>query len=253
MSGTVIETERFSNLEEFFSHSLKTDPYSIDVYARVPSGVPPLLEQHAAAMTATFQLAAMKRIIVQIDRVVVSALMHENICNPSTCPRMIASEEWHFLCAPHAEKPRDCCAVDYMQHTVDSCASTLLLASEKPAGTAMKQFNSISRRLFRIYGHVYHHHVEFFNRVDVSNECAKFFIFIKNFGLWKADMAIVPEDVLNSLTSSLKPSIISVKVAAPVVEQKAVGTIVDLRTVAMQLSLEEDSDDAKSDHTVILG
>jgi len=192
----------------------------------------------------------MKKIILQIDKVVICQLMRTQICNANTCPRMIASEEWHFLCAPHADKPRDCCAIDYMQHTVDSCVSTLLLSAGKPAASIMKQLNSISRRLFRIFGHVFHHHVEFFNKPDVSAECAKFYMFLKNFGLWKADMAIVPEEILNGITgSSPQPP----KASAPVLEQKAVGTIVDLRTVAMQLSLDEDFDESKSDSTVILG
>ena len=191
----------------------------------------------------------MKDIIVQIDRVVISELLREQICTPISCPRMIASEEWHFLCAPHAEKPKDCCAIDYMQHTVDSCASTLLLASEKPAGSASKQFNSISRRLFRIYGHIYHHHIEFFNKFEVSAECAKFYMFIKNCGLWKSDMAIVPEEVLMSLVTSEKTTSIP-RLLAPITDSRPVGTIVDLREVTMQLSQDEESDDARSDQTV---
>lgn len=191
----------------------------------------------------------MKDIIVQIDRVVIAELLREQICTPISCPRMIASEEWHFLCAPHAEKPKDCCAIDYMQHTVDSCASTLLLASEKPAGSASKQFNSISRRLFRIYGHIYHHHIEFFNKFEVSAECAKFYMFIKNFGLWKSDMAIVPEEVLMSLVTSDKSTNIP-RILAPITDSRPVGTIVDLREITMQLSQDEESDDARSDQTV---
>src|SRR5690348_8540152 len=46
-------------------------------------------------------------------------------CTSSTCPRMVATDSWHFLCAAHAgvgadgkpTPPRDCAAMDYCVHT----------------------------------------------------------------------------------------------------------------------------------------
>ena len=185
-----------------------------------------------------YQLFMIKKILIDMDRLIISRL--GNVCTPTTCPKMIASDEWHFLCAPHSDKPRDCCAIDYMKHTVDSCSSTLMVAVNGSQTSMSKQFNSIMRRIFRIFGHLYFHHSNFFK--TVSNECIQIYLFLKEVGLWKTDMAIIPESVLDKLASSCNED--SGKSLSP-------GTIVDLRTVTMQLS-QEDDDDQKSDCTVIM-
>ena len=239
--------EPTASYEELFAAHLTKDQ-RVDAYARIPhvdisggSGLSPT--------APIFQLAVIKHILVNIDRLVVSRI--GDLCTPSTCPKMIASEEWHFLCAPHADKPRDCAAIDYMKHTVDSCTSTLLLLCTKPASVVVKQFNSIMRRLFRIFGHLYFHHSEFFNRTEVETECAKIFRFLKEFGLWKGDMAIIPESVLEGLVKG-DGTVAPIK-PPPMVDVKAAGTIVDLRTVALQLSEQDDDSGNVSDGTVIMG
>ena len=61
-------------------------------------------------------------------------------------------------------------------------------------------------------------------------------------------MAVIPEEVLQSLVDGKV-----VGNPAPVVDVRSAGTIVDLRTVTMQLSQEsEDDGDNHSDHTVIM-
>ena len=223
-------------MEELVEDYIRRGQHDIGVYTRVPD----------RAAVAAFQLCAIKQILIRIDTMIIARLVREKTCTPASCPKMIASDEWHFLCAPHADKPRDCCAIDYMQHTVDSCASLLML--EKPITSPAKQYNSIVRRVFRIFGHLYFHHVEFFK--SISDECAKCYLFLKEFGLWKPDMAIIPEEVLHGLTVG-KP--VTVVQPVPVVDVKSAGTIVDLRTVTMQLSQESEDDcDSRSDHTVIM-
>ena len=177
-----------------------------------------------------FQFWVIKQIILAVERVIYKI---EHLCTFETCPRMIASDEWHFLCAPHADKPRDCSAIDYMKHTVDSTTNcllahssyTVLHAATVHAG-GLKQFPSIIRRLYRIYGHVYFHHVEIFNEEYVS--CARFYHFLKQFGLFKSDMMIIPENVFQTNTNTCSP-----------------GTIVDLRAVTIQLSLDEDEESSE--------
>jgi hypothetical protein len=177
-----------------------------------------------------YQLYVIKKILISMDKLIISQL--SEVCTPTTCPKMIASDEWHFLCAPHSDKPRDCCAIDYMKHTVDSCTSTLMVAvsGSSSSSSMSKQFNSIMRRIFRIFGHLYFHHPKFFK--SVTTECIRTYLFLKDVGLWKPDMAIIPESVIEKLIST------------------PAGTIVDLRTVTMQLS--QDDDDAASDSTVIM-
>lgn len=186
--------------------------------------VPPGLSE---AERQLFQFEVVKKILLAVERVISKLKL---VCTPEDCPRMIASEEWHFLCAPHPEKPRDCAAIDYMKHTVDSTTSTLLLVGKNSFG---KQFPSIVRRLYRIYGHIYFHHNGVFE--EEFSSAAKFFHFLKKSGMFKQDMMIIPESVFSL--------------------NKFGGTIVDLRTVAIQLSQEENEEeenDATSVDTTVM-
>ena len=167
----------------------------------------------------------MKEIIVSVERVIYKL---EKICTPEECPKMIASDEWHFLCAPHADKPRDCAAIDYMKHTVDSTCSLLLAIGSGDSVNFPKQFPSIIRRLYRIYGHIYFHHNRIFEEEFAS--AARFYFFLKKSGLFKQDMMIIPENVFEKDNHS--------------------GTIVDLRTIAIQLS-QDDDEETTMDTTVM--
>ena len=244
-------------LEEYLVRYISETDESVSSYSKVPVGafdafpnVPPSL------VASTFQICVIKRILIGLDQDVISKL--ENVCTGLSCPKMIASDEWHFLCAPHADKPRDCSAIDYMKHTVDSCSSIMLLLDGKPHSLGVKQLHSIVRRLFRIYGHLYFHHPNFFKSVELH--CGKFFLFLKQFALWKQDMGIIPEDVLLriSRSSSERSGSLSARQSlakAPSIDLRSAGTIVDLRTVAMQL--EEECEEGESlssgsDHTVII-
>jgi hypothetical protein len=260
-------TSESESLEEFLDNYLETFKADKESYSKLPASLSQRFPAvQASAVSPTFQMCVIRHILLTIEREILPKLML--LCTPETCPRMIASEEWHFLCAPHADKPRDCCAIDYMQHTVDSCSSTLLLVEGKQQSVAVKQYHSIVRRLFRIYGHVFFHHSEFFHE-NAELECGKFFLFLKQFGLWKADMGIIPEADLHKIVGSVGQDNFpqsdslrssgnnsarqSVLRAPPSVDVRSAGTIVDLRTVAMQL--EEDSEDnvsVGSDRTIIL-
>ena len=267
--GLPIKAQNYSpSLEEFIDEYLHDFHSDVESYSKLP---PSLSQRFPAAqasiVSSAFQMCVIRHIILTIEHEILPSLFA--LCLPDACPRMIASDEWHFLCAPHADKPRDCCAIDYMQHTVDSCSSTFLLMEGKQQSVAVKQYHSIVRRLFRIYGHVYFHHPDFFHK-HASLECGKFYLFLKQFGLWKADMGVIPEAALVKIvgpknnassvssgdrkdqsTLSARQSI--VKAPAPTVDLRSSGTIVDLRTVAMQL--EEDNEDSVSvgsDRTVII-
>lgn len=209
----------------------------IDEYVRARSGFPDPV-QH--------QLDVIRAILVNMDRKIISRL--SSVCTPVTCPKMIASDEWHFLCAPHNDKPRDCCAIDYMKHTVDSCTSTLLVAVQS-AASLPKQFNSIMRRIFRIFGHLFFHHSAFFQQDQIIlTECLRIYLFLKECGLWKPDMAIIPEPTLDKLLEEKTGQISTARHYI-----KPAGTIVDLRAVTMQLSEDAtETSSTNSDSTVIM-
>lgn len=79
------------------------------------------------------------------------------------CDAMVAGE-WKFLCSAHAS-PVECSALDYIIHTLDG--TTALLNSSKifPSRVAIDKdaavyFSNVSRRLYRIFAHVYYHHFD---------------------------------------------------------------------------------------------
>jgi hypothetical protein len=82
---------------------------------------------------------------------------------------MKATDEWLYLCAAH-KTPKECCAIDYIIHTLDGTAA--LLNSDKYfpsrvsiSESSLKYFQSIARRLYRVFSHAYFHHRDLFDQV----------------------------------------------------------------------------------------
>lgn len=122
-------------------------------------------------------------------------------CTPESCPKMTASNEWQYLCAAH-RKPQDCTAIDYMTHTIDGSTALLTNAkhfaarSEVPASNA-KYFQSMARRLYRIFAHVYYHHRQIFDEIEAEMHlCARFSHFVMKYRLMSPSMLLVPRDAL---------------------------------------------------------
>ena len=53
-------------------------------------------------------------------------------CTPSSCPVMNATDEWQYLCAAH-KTPKECCAIDYIVHTLDGTSALLCLDKAFPS------------------------------------------------------------------------------------------------------------------------
>ncbi|KAF4711675.1 MOB member 4, phocein [Perkinsus olseni] len=142
---------------------------------RVPPGVSPSL----------WCVENIREFMVEFNRVI-AEVQHE--CNEETCPRMSATDEWHFLCAAH-RKPMDCCAIDYMVHTVDGSTNLILSSKNFPERTKVPQASlkfipTLYRRLYRIFGHLFHHHRAVFFKVEgQSRMCARFTQFVRMHGL----------------------------------------------------------------------
>ena len=168
-------------MNTYFQTYLSTHRDDVDAFCKIPS-LPDDINSSQQLVVSIFHYNVLREMILAIDRMDLIRLD----CN---CPKMIASDEWHFLCAPHSEKPRDCSALDYMKHTIDSTTSLLL---SQPF--VSKHYYSILRRLYRIYGHLYFHHYEIFKREKFH--CIRFYLFLKEWGLFKQDMMIIPESAL---------------------------------------------------------
>jgi hypothetical protein len=49
------------------------------------------------------------------------AVTLKDACTAETCAQMKATDEWMYLCAAH-KQPQECCAIDYIVHTLDGTA-----------------------------------------------------------------------------------------------------------------------------------
>lgn len=77
-----------------------------------------------------------------------------------------------YLCACHGEE-KQCCAIDYMIHTIDGTSALLNSARHFPSrtfipNTSLRHFGSIARRLSRVFVHAWGHHRETFSSCEVS-------------------------------------------------------------------------------------
>ncbi|RMZ92721.1 hypothetical protein DV736_g58, partial [Chaetothyriales sp. CBS 134916] len=98
-------------------------------------------------------------------------------CTAQSCPEMRASE-WQYLCAVH-EPPKSCCAIDYVNHTLDWAANVLTSPKHFPSrlqlggdpGSAfqsMRQLTNVFRRVYRIFAHAWFQHREVFWHIEAT-------------------------------------------------------------------------------------
>ena len=79
-----------------------------------------------------------RRLCIDLSYPFVTAL--QEACSRETCPEMKAGE-WLYLCAAHASSAEtECCAIDYIVHTLDG-ASALLNQSRYFPSRSVAQFN----------------------------------------------------------------------------------------------------------------
>eukprot|EP00741_Cyanophora_paradoxa_P011509 tig00020557_g11118.t2 len=117
-------------------------------------------------------------------------------CTPQECPVMSAGPKYEYLWADGVliKKAVKCSAPEYVEYLmtwVESLLEDESIFPTRPGAPFPKSFGSIVRnvfkRLFRVYGHIYHHH--FRKIVSLGEEahlntCFKHFMyFIKEFDL----------------------------------------------------------------------
>eukprot|EP00002_Diphylleia_rotans_P012005 TRINITY_DN2356_c0_g2_i1.p1 TRINITY_DN2356_c0_g2~~TRINITY_DN2356_c0_g2_i1.p1 ORF type:complete len:210 (-),score=34.47 TRINITY_DN2356_c0_g2_i1:114-743(-) len=121
----------------------------------------------------------------------------DDVCTGSSCPKMKATNEYEFLCAAH-KSPQECCAIDYMIHTLDGTAALLNSNRWFPSRvqipeSSVKYFESITRRLYRIFAHAYFHHRESFDEFENETRlCERFVVFSIQFNLIPQKHLIIP-------------------------------------------------------------
>ncbi|KAI7821271.1 Mob1/phocein [Kickxella alabastrina] len=107
-------------------------------------------------------------------------------CTEKTCPIMCA-QEMTYYCAGHGS-PRPCSAMGYSVHTLDYAVRQLAV------GAGMKHFQSMVRRLYRIFAHVYFHHREVFESQESARGVYAWFVaVVRKYELSPESLIIIPE------------------------------------------------------------
>ena len=69
-------------------------------------------------------------------------------------------------------RPSQCCAIDWMVHTMTGFNALLNNADDFPnrytiSPKSARHFGEMSRRLYRVFAHAFYHHREAFNEIEV--------------------------------------------------------------------------------------
>lgn len=140
-----------------------------------------------------------RRLAQDLTHPLITTLQQE--CTRQTCPEMKAGE-WLYLCVAHGNdgSMEQCCAIDYILHTLDSATALLSSPRAFPSrlqipGTSHRHFSSLARRLGRIFAHAYFHHREAFEQAEVESSLyARFLALSSKFELVPPEFLPIPAE-----------------------------------------------------------
>lgn len=145
----------------------------------------------------------LRRLAQDLSHPLITTLQQE--CTRSSCPQMQAGE-WLYLCVAHGndEALEQCCAIDYIVHTVDSATALLNSPRAFPSRLSIPQsshrhFSSLARRLSRIFSHAYFHHREAFQQAEAESSLyARFLKLTSLFDLVPPEFLVIPESAIQA-------------------------------------------------------
>ncbi|KAM5533925.1 hypothetical protein V8D89_012465 [Ganoderma adspersum] len=139
----------------------------------------------------------LRRLAQDLSHPLITMLQLE--CTRGTCPEMKAGE-WLYLCVAHGNEGamEQCCAIDYILHTLDSATALLNSPRAFPSRLSVphsshRHFSSLARRLGRIFAHAYFHHREAFEQAEAESSLyARFLALTSKFDLVPAEFLVIP-------------------------------------------------------------
>ncbi|KAH9038565.1 Mob1/phocein [Lactarius pseudohatsudake] len=204
-------------LQEFISLTIRSDIHDVSAIISVPDsrnnaeGGP---DDSSAALTedpdgekdsksefavdeACWIYEQLRRLAQDLSHPLITMLQQE--CTRATCPEMKAGE-WMYLCVAHGNDGamEQCCAIDYILHTVDSATALLNSPRAFPSRISIpppshRHFGSLARRLGRIFAHAYFHHREVFEQAEAESSLyARFLALTCKFELVPPEFLIIP-------------------------------------------------------------
>ncbi|KAJ4454729.1 putative preimplantation protein 3 [Paratrimastix pyriformis] len=171
-------------LQQYIQQLIRKDCSDVKTICQLPEGQD----------EALWQYEHLRQLTMELNKFVTS---FDGICTDKTCFKMKATDEWHYLCAAH-KKPKECCAIDYIIHTLDGTAALLNSTKWFPDRVhvpvkSLKYFKSIARRLYRIFAHAYFHHRPIFDEFENETHlCERFVVFCKLYDLVPDSCLIIP-------------------------------------------------------------
>ncbi|KAF9994823.1 hypothetical protein BGZ79_000380 [Entomortierella chlamydospora] len=150
-------------LREYLQALIRQDPHNVDTLIALPPGQDEnsWLYEHLCQVCLELNY-----LIVQL----------EPECTPEVCPEMRA-EEWKYFCATHPTPSE----AYYLTHTLDGASALLNNVKSFPSRIcvpegSVKNFQSIARRLYRIFAHAYFHHRDIFDAFEAETSLYERFL-----------------------------------------------------------------------------
>ncbi|THH08578.1 hypothetical protein EW146_g8946 [Bondarzewia mesenterica] len=204
-------------LQEYISLLIRLDIHDVEAIVSLPdrsggkesteSGEPYSNEEREAEKDVKGDFAVdeacwiyeqLRRLAQDLSHPLITMLQQE--CTRTTCPEMKAGE-WLYLCVAHGNDGamEQCCAIDYILHTVDSATALLNSPRAFPSRLSIPQsshrhFSSLARRLGRIFAHAYFHHREVFEQAEAESALyARFLALTSKFDLVPPEFLVIPQ------------------------------------------------------------
>ncbi|KAF8338649.1 hypothetical protein F5887DRAFT_1235905 [Amanita rubescens] len=139
----------------------------------------------------------LRRLAQDLTHPLITMLQQE--CSRTSCPEMKAGE-WLYLCVAHGTDGamEQCCAIDYILHTLDSATALLNSPRAFPSRLQIppashRHFSSLARRLGRIFAHAYFHHRDIFAQAEAESSLyARFLALTTRYDLVPPDFMVIP-------------------------------------------------------------
>ncbi|KAH9835197.1 Mob1/phocein [Rhodofomes roseus] len=204
-------------LQEYISLLIRKDVHDVDAIVSIPGkgkqregsdgeGAKGDDAESAESKEVTVDEACwiyeqLRRLAQDLSHPLITMLQQE--CTRQTCPEMKAGE-WLYLCVAHGTEGamEQCCAIDYILHTLDSATSLLNSPRNFPSRLSIpapshRHFSSLARRLGRIFAHAYFHHRAAFAQAEAESALyARFLALTSRFELVPAEFLVIPPGIV---------------------------------------------------------
>ncbi|KAH7910335.1 hypothetical protein BJ138DRAFT_1153083 [Hygrophoropsis aurantiaca] len=192
-------------LQEYISLLIRLDVHDVNSIVALPGkkGADDSDERKSEIQVdrACWVYEQLRRLAQDLSHPLITMLQQE--CTRVSCAEMKAGE-WLYLCVAHGNDGamEQCCAIDYILHTLDSANALLNSPRAFPSRlsippTSFRHFSSLARRLGRIFAHAYFHHREAFEQAEAESSLyARFLRLTAEFELVPSEFLVIPESAV---------------------------------------------------------